>query len=346
MSPFNLDRLRLKVEELERKQSEPGFWDDPEQSQKIVQEAGSYKRTLDEFDEMMGAYEDAEVMLEMGEEEEDDSLIPEIREQIDTFARLYEKLRISTLLSGEFDHKSAILTLHAGAGGTEACDWTGMLYRMYTRWAERHGFKVEVLDYLDGDEAGVKGVTIQISGENAYGYLKSEKGVHRLVRISPFDAAGRRHTSFASCEIMPELDDTIQVDINMDDLRIDTYRSSGAGGQHVNKTSSAIRITHLPTGIVVQCQNERSQFQNKDKAMMMLKAKLYELEKEKQSEKLSDIRGEVKDNAFGSQIRSYVFQPYRLVKDLRTGEENGNIQAVMDGDLDGFMNAYLAWINR
>ncbi len=346
MSPFNLDRLRLKVEELERKQSEPGFWDDPEQSQKIVQEAGSYKRTLDEFDEMMGAYEDAEVMLEMGEEEEDESLIPEIREQIDTFARLYEKLRISTLLSGEFDHKSAILTLHAGAGGTEACDWTGMLYRMYTRWAERHGFKVEVLDYLDGDEAGVKGVTIQISGENAYGYLKSEKGVHRLVRISPFDAAGRRHTSFASCEIMPELDDTIQVDINMDDLRIDTYRSSGAGGQHVNKTSSAIRITHLPTGIVVQCQNERSQFQNKDKAMMMLKAKLYELEKEKQSEKLSDIRGEVKDNAFGSQIRSYVFQPYRLVKDLRTGEENGNIQAVMDGDLDGFMNAYLAWINR
>jgi peptide chain release factor 2 len=346
VSPFNLDRLRLKVEELERKQSEPGFWDDPEQSQKIVQEAGSYKRTLDEFDEMMGAYEDAEVMLEMGEEEEDESLIPEIREQIDTFARLYEKLRISTLLSGEFDHKSAILTLHAGAGGTEACDWTGMLYRMYTRWAERHGFKVEVLDYLDGDEAGVKGVTIQISGENAYGYLKSEKGVHRLVRISPFDAAGRRHTSFASCEIMPELDDTIQVDINMDDLRIDTYRSSGAGGQHVNKTSSAIRITHLPTGIVVQCQNERSQFQNKDKAMMMLKAKLYELEKEKQSEKLSDIRGEVKDNAFGSQIRSYVFQPYRLVKDLRTGEENGNIQAVMDGDLDGFMNAYLAWINR
>jgi len=346
VSPFNLDRLRLKVEELERKQSEPGFWDDPEQSQKIVQEACSYKRTLDEFDEMMGAYEDAEVMLEMGEEEEDESLIPEIREQIDTFARLYEKLRISTLLSGEFDHKSAILTLHAGAGGTEACDWTGMLYRMYTRWAERHGFKVEVLDYLDGDEAGVKGVTIQISGENAYGYLKSEKGVHRLVRISPFDAAGRRHTSFASCEIMPELDDTIQVDINMDDLRIDTYRSSGAGGQHVNKTSSAIRITHLPTGIVVQCQNERSQFQNKDKAMMMLKAKLYELEKEKQSEKLSDIRGEVKDNAFGSQIRSYVFQPYRLVKDLRTGEENGNIQAVMDGDLDGFMNAYLAWINR
>lgn len=334
------------MEELDRKQSEPGFWDDPEASQKIVQEAGSYKRTLDEYDAMMGAYEDAQVMLEMAEEEEDESLIPEIREQIDIFAGLYEKLRISTLLSGEFDHKNAILTLHAGAGGTEACDWTGMLYRMYTRWAERHGYKVEVLDYLDGDEAGVKGVTIQINGENAYGYLKSEKGVHRLVRISPFDAAGRRHTSFASCDLMPELDEDIQVDINMDDLRIDTYRSSGAGGQHVNKTSSAIRITHLPTGIVVQCQNERSQFQNKDKAMMMLKAKLYELEKEKQSERLSDIRGEVKDNAFGSQIRSYVFHPYSMVKDLRTGEETGNIQAVMDGDLDKFMNAYLAWANR
>ena len=334
------------MEELDRKQSEPGFWDDPEASQKIVQEAGSYQRTLDEYDAMMGAYEDAQVMLEMAEEEEDESLIPEIREQIDIFAGLYEKLRISTLLSGEFDHKNAILTLHAGAGGTEACDWTGMLYRMYTRWAERHGYKVEVLDYLDGDEAGVKGVTIQINGENAYGYLKSEKGVHRLVRISPFDAAGRRHTSFASCDLMPELDEDIQVDINMDDLRIDTYRSSGAGGQHVNKTSSAIRITHFPTGIVVQCQNERSQFQNKDKAMMMLKAKLYELEKEKQSERLSDIRGEVKDNAFGSQIRSYVFHPYSMVKDLRTGEETGNIQAVMDGDLDKFMNAYLAWANR
>ncbi len=334
------------MEELERKQSEPGFWDNPEVSQKIVQEAGSYKNTLDEFDTMQGAYDDALVMLEMAEEEDDESLIPEIREQIDIFKELYEKLRISTLLSGEFDHKNAILTLHAGAGGTEACDWTGMLYRMYTRWAERRGFKIEVLDYQDGDEAGVKGVTIQINGENVYGYLKSEKGIHRLVRISPFDAAGRRHTSFASCELMPVLDEDIQVDINMDDLRIDTYRASGAGGQHVNKTSSAIRITHIPTGIVVQCQNERSQFQNKDKAMMMLKAKLYELEKEKQSERLSDIRGEVKDNAFGSQIRSYVFHPYSMVKDLRTGEETGNIQSVMDGDLDKFMNAYLAWVNR
>lgn len=311
-----------------------------------MQEAGSYKKTLDEYDAMMQSYDDAHVMMEMAEEEDDESLIPEIREQIDQFEEAYERLRISTLLSGEFDHKNAIMTLHAGAGGTEACDWTSMLYRMYTRWAERHGYKVEVLDYQDGDEAGIKSVTIQINGENAYGYLRSEKGVHRLVRISPFDAAGRRHTSFASCEIMPELDDTIQIDINPDDLRIDTYRSSGAGGQHVNKTSSAIRITHIPTGIVVQCQNERSQFQNKDKAMMMLKAKLYELEREKQSERLSDIRGEVKDNAFGSQIRSYVFHPYSMVKDLRTGEETGNIQAVMDGDLDKFMNAYLAWINH
>ena len=311
-----------------------------------MQEAGSYKKTLDEYDAMMQSYDDAHVMMEMAEEEDDESLIPEIREQIDQFEEAYERLRISTLLSGEFDHKNAIMTLHAGAGGTEACDWTSMLYRMYTRWAERHGYKVEVLDYQDGDEAGIKSVTIQINGENAYGYLRSEKGVHRLVRISPFDAAGRRHTSFASCEIILELHDTIQIDINPDDLRIDTYRSSGAGGQHVNKTSSAIRITHIPTGIVVQCQNERSQFQNKDKAMMMLKAKLYELEREKQSERLSDIRGEVKDNAFGSQIRSYVFHPYSMVKDLRTGEETGNIQAVMDGDLDKFMNAYLAWINH
>ena len=334
------------MEELERKQSEPGFWDNPEVSQKIVQEAGSYKNTLDEFDTMQGAYDDALVMLEMAEEENDESLIPEIREQIDIFKELYEKLRISTLLSGEFDHKNAILTLHAGAGGTEACDWTGMLYRMYTRWAERRGFKVEVLDYQDGDEAGVKGVTIQINGENAYGYLKSEKGIHRLVRISPFDAAGRRHTSFASCELMPELDDDIQVDINMDDLRIDTYRSSGAGGQHVNKTSSAIRITHLPTGIVVQCQNERSQFQNKDKAMQMLKAKLFLLKKEENAEKLSDIRGDVKEIGWGNQIRSYVMQPYTMVKDHRTNAEVAQVDNVMDGYLDPFINAYLKWISE
>ncbi|MBR3405065.1 MAG: peptide chain release factor 2, partial [Firmicutes bacterium] len=244
---------------------------------------------------------------------------------------------------GEFDHNNAIMTLHAGAGGTEACDWTSMLYRMYTRWAEKNGFSVELLDYQEGDEAGIKSVTIQINGENAYGFLRSEKGVHRLVRISPFDAAARRHTSFSSCDLMPELDDSIDIELNMDELRIDVFRSSGAGGQKVNKTSSAIRITHIPTGIVVQCQNERSQYQNKDKAMEMMKAKLYQLEREKQSEKFSDIRGEVMENAFGSQIRSYVFHPYTLVKDTRTGYETGNIQAVMDGELDGFMNAYLAW---
>lgn len=294
----------------------------------------------------MRAYEDAQVMLEMAVEEDDASMEPEIRQQIDEFIRCYEQLRIRTLLSGEFDAGNAIITLHAGAGGTEACDWNEMLFRMYTRWAEKKGYKVEILDYLDGEEAGCKSVTMQISGENAFGYLKSEKGVHRLVRISPFDSSGRRHTSFASCDVMPELSDDIEVEINMDDLRIDTYRSSGAGGQHVNKTDSAIRITHLPTGIVVQCQNERSQFQNKDKAMMMLKAKLYEVEREKQMEKLSDIRGEVKEIGWGSQIRSYVFHPYSMVKDHRTNEETGNIQAVMDGDLDAFMNAYLVWLSK
>ena len=343
MSPFNLERLRLKVEEYEQKQLEPGFWDDPEKSQKIVMESGSYKRRIEEFETMETAYEDAKALLEMGQEENDESLIPEIEEQIETFKELYEKLKMSSLLIGEFDHNNAIMTLHAGAGGTEACDWTSMLYRMYTRWAEKNGFGVEVLDYQEGDEAGIKSVTIQINGENAYGFLRSEKGVHRLVRISPFDAAGRRHTSFSSCDLMPELDDSINIELNMDELRIDVFRSSGAGGQKVNKTSSAIRITHIPTGIVVQCQNERSQYQNKDKAMEMMKAKLYQLEQEKQSEKFSDIRGEVMENAFGSQIRSYVFHPYTMVKDLRTGEETGNIQAVMDGALEPFMNAYLAW---
>jgi len=331
------------VDELERKQLEPGFWDDPDKSQKIVQEAGAMKRRLEEFKSMETAYEDAQALVEMGEEAEDESLIPEVEEQIEQFKALYEKLKMSSLLIGEFDHNNAIMTLHAGAGGTEACDWTSMLYRMYTRWAEKNGYTVDLLDYQEGDEAGIKSVTIQINGENAYGFLRSEKGVHRLVRISPFDAAARRHTSFSSCDLMPELDDSIDIELNMDELRIDVFRSSGAGGQKVNKTSSAIRITHIPTGIVVQCQNERSQYQNKDKAMEMMKAKLYQLEMEKQSEKFSDIRGEVKENAFGSQIRSYVFHPYTLVKDTRTGFETGNIQAVMDGELDGFMNAYLAW---
>ena len=343
---LNLATLRLRVDELDLKVSEPGFWDKPEESQKILQEAGNIKKKIKDYEDMATAYEDAQVMLEMAVEENEPGLIGDIREQIDRFIELKENLRISTLLSGEFDRNNAIVTLHPGAGGTEACDWTEMLFRMYTRWAEKRGYKVEILDYQDGDESGCKSVTMQINGENAYGYLRSEKGIHRLVRISPFDSSGRRHTSFSSCEVMPEIDDTVDVEINMDDLRIDTYRASGAGGQHVNKTSSAIRITHLPTGTVVQCQNERSQFQNKDRAMAMLRAKLYELEYEKRMAQMADIRGEVKENAWGSQIRSYVFHPYSLVKDYRSGEETANIQAVMDGGLDPFMNAYLAWANK
>lgn len=284
-------------------------------------------------------------LIEMGNEENDESLIPEVKEMKDKFLSNYETLRISTLLTGEYDKNDVIFSLHSGAGGTEACDWVSMLFRMYTRWFEKMGFKYEVLDLLDGDEAGIKSVTIQVKGENAYGYLKGEKGIHRLVRISPFDSSGRRHTSFASCDVIPEIDDTIEVDINPDDLRIDTYRSSGAGGQHINKTSSAIRITHIPTNTVVQCQNERSQFQNKDTAMKMLRAKLYELKRQEQEAMMSDIRGEVKDIGWGSQIRSYVFQPYNMVKDHRTNEETGNTQAVMDGDIDRFINAYLKWIN-
>ncbi len=346
MSPFNPEALKLKAEEYDMKVSEPGFWDDPDKSQKILQEAGAVKNKLQAFQNVMTSYEDAETLLEMAIEEDDPDMEPEIREQVDHFKKIYEDLRLTTLLTGEFDSHNAIVTLHPGAGGTEACDWNGMLYRMYTRWAEKHGYSVEVLDYQDGDEAGCKSVTMQINGENAYGYMKAEKGIHRLVRISPFDSAGRRHTSFASCEVMPELDDSVEVEINPDDLRIDIYRSSGAGGQHINKTSSAIRITHLPTGIVVTCQNERSQLQNKNRAMQMLKAKLYEVEQEKKREYEASIRGEVKDNAWGSQIRSYVFCPYTMVKDHRTGEETGNIQAVMDGALDNFMNAYLAWINQ
>ena len=279
----------------------------------------------------------------MGYEAEDAEMIPEIREELDQFIETFEALRISTLLSEEYDKCNAILKLNAGAGGTESCDWAGMLYRMYTRWAERKGFSIDVLDFLDGDEAGIKSVTFQVNGENAYGYLKSEKGGHRLVRISPFNAQGKRQTSFVSLDVMPDIEEDLDVEINEDDLRIDTYRSSGAGGQHINKTSSAIRITHIPTGTVVQCQNERSQFQNKDKAMQMLKAKLFLLKQEANAEKLSDIRGEVKEIGWGNQIRSYVMQPYTMVKDHRTNFESGNVDAVMDGALDGFINAYLKW---
>lgn len=286
-------------------------------------------------------FEDLKVLLEMAYEENDEGLIPEIEEELASFETSFETMRIETLLSGEYDKDNAIVTLHAGAGGTESCDWANMLYRMYTRWAERKGFSVEVLDFLDGDVAGLKAITFQINGENAYGYLKSEKGVHRLVRISPFNAAGKRQTSFASCDVVPDIDDEIDIEINEDDLKIDTYRASGAGGQHINKTSSAVRITHLPTGIVVQCQNERSQHSNKDKAMKMLKAKLYLIKEQEQADKVSDIRGEIKEIGFGNQIRSYVMQPYTLVKDHRTNAETGNVSSVLDGNLELFMNAYL-----
>ena len=323
----------------------PGFWDDPERSNKQMKELKNLKDTVESCRLLMQSYEDILTLIQMGYEENDPELIPEIRGELDSFIGEFETIRINTLLSGEYDKNNAILKLNAGAGGTESCDWCSMLYRMYTRWAERKGFAVEVLDYLDGDEAGIKSVTFQVNGINAYGYLKSEKGVHRLVRISPFNAQGKRQTSFVSLDVMPEIEEDLDIEINEEDLRIDTYRSSGAGGQHINKTSSAIRITHIPTGTVVQCQNERSQFQNKDKAMQMLKAKLFLLKQEANAEKLSDIRGEVKEIGWGNQIRSYVMQPYTLVKDHRTGAESGNVDAVMDGSIDLFVNAYLKWLS-
>ena len=342
---LDLENKERRITELDKSMEEPGFWDDPERSTKTVREAKNLKDTVDGYKHLEQQYEDIQVMIEMGYEENDPAMIPEIQEMLDEFVKELEELRTKTLLSGEYDGCNAILKLNAGAGGTEAMDWCSMLYRMYQRWADKKGFTTEVLDFLDGDEAGLKSITLQVNGENAYGYLKSEKGVHRLVRISPFNAAGKRQTSFVSCDVMPDIEEDLDVEINPDDLRIDTYRSSGAGGQHINKTSSAIRITHLPTGIVVQCQNERSQFQNKDKAMQMLKAKLYMLKQQENAEKLSDIRGDVKDINFGNQIRSYVMQPYTLVKDHRTNAENGNVNAVMDGDIDLFISAYLKWIS-
>ncbi|MCI8799723.1 MAG: peptide chain release factor 2 [Lachnospiraceae bacterium] len=334
-----------RIEELEMEMEAPGFWDDPDSSNQKMKELKELKNVVEGCKKLFTQYEDILTLIEMGYEENDASLIPDIRAELDEFVEEFEALRLSTLLSGEYDKNNAILKLNAGAGGTESCDWCSMLYRMYTRWAERKGFSVEVLDFLDGDEAGIKSVTFQVNGTNAYGYLKSEKGVHRLVRISPFNAQGKRQTSFVSLDVMPDIEEDLDVEIDEKDLRIDTYRSSGAGGQHINKTSSAIRITHIPTGTVVQCQNERSQFQNKDKAMQMLKAKLYLLKQEANVEKLSDIRGEVKEIGWGNQIRSYVLQPYKLVKDLRTDVETGNADAVLDGALDPFINGYLKWIN-
>ena len=321
---------------------EPGFWDEPEESQKIMKDLKDLKDQVETVEHLEQSYEDIGLLIEMAYEEEDESVLPEIEEELNAFEEGYESLRIQTLLSGEYDKYNAIVTLHAGAGGTESCDWASMLYRMYSRFAERKGFGVKVLDFLEGDVAGIKTVTFEVSGENAYGYFKSEKGVHRLVRISPFNSAGKRQTSFASCDVIPDIEDNIDdIELSDDELKIDTYRASGAGGQHVNKTSSAIRITHLPTGIVVQCQNERSQHHNRDQAMQMLKAKLKLLKEQEQADKVSDIRGEIKEIGFGNQIRSYVMQPYTLVKDHRTGAESSNVGAVLDGALEPFINAFL-----
>lgn len=322
----------------------PDFWNDPEVSQNKMKEVKSLKDDVATYAALSAQYDDIETMIEMGYEENDPELIPEIDQMMKEFVQTYEDIRMKTLLSGEYDRNNAIVSLHAGAGGTESCDWAAMLYRMYTRWADKKGFSVEVLDSLDGEEAGIKSITFQVNGENAYGYLKSEKGVHRLVRISPFNAAGKRQTSFVSCDVMPDIEEDVDVEIREEDIRIDTFRSSGAGGQHINKTSSAIRITHFPTGIVVQCQNERSQHMNKDKAMQMLKAKLYLLKQEENAAKAAGIRGEVTDIGWGNQIRSYVLQPYTMVKDHRTNEETGNVDAVLDGGIDIFINAYLKWI--
>ena len=321
----------------------PDFWNDPEVSQNKMKEVKSLKDDVATYAALSTQYDDIETMIEMGYEENDPELIPEIDQMMKEFVQTYEDIRMKTLLSGEYDRNNAIVSLHAGAGGTESCDWAAMLYRMYIRWADKKGFSVEVLDSLDGEEAGIKSITFQVNGENAYGYLKSEKGVHRLVRISPFNAAGKRQTSFVSCDVMPDIEEDVEVEIREEDIRIDTFRSSGAGGQHINKTSSAIRITHFPTGIVVQCQNERSQHMNKDKAMQMLKAKLYLLKQEENAAKAAGIRGEVTDIGWGNQIRSYVMQPYTMVKDHRTGVESGNVDAVMDGNIDPFINGYLKW---
>ncbi len=345
-----LDQMRIsleipakeeKIAELEYKMSEPSFWDDAAAAQKLNQELAALKGGVDTYRDLKAKYEDAETLYEMGIEESDPSMEGDIRAELNLIAEGLETLQLEVLLSGEYDANDAILTLHAGAGGTEAQDWTQMLLRMYGRWAERHGFTVDTADLQPGEEAGVKSATLFIKGHNAYGFLKSEKGVHRLVRISPFDSQARRHTSFSACDVMPEIDDAVEVPINMDDVRVDYFRASGAGGQHINKTSSAVRMTHEPTGIVVQCQNERSQLQNKEQCLKMLRAKLFELEQEKKEEEIAKLEGVQQKIEWGSQIRSYVFQPYTMVKDVRTNAETGNVQAVMDGDIDPFIRAYL-----
>lgn len=336
-----IDSLKAEVEVLEKESAALDFWDDMENSQKVMQKIGSLKAKVTGYESLKSDYEDALVMIELADEEGDLSLLDDCTASVKDIETRVEDMTLSTLLSGEFDGKNALLTFHAGAGGTEAQDWAEMLFRMYNRWGERHGYKVSTLDYLDGDVAGIKSATILVEGENAYGYLKGEMGIHRLVRVSPFDSSGRRHTSFASVEVMPEIDDDVNVEIREEDIKMDVYRASGAGGQKVNKTSSAVRLTHIPTGIVVSCQIERSQHQNREVAMRMLKSKLVEIKERENLERIEDIKGDQKEIAWGSQIRSYVFMPYTLAKDHRTGFEMGNITAVMDGDIDGFINAYL-----
>ena len=338
---IGLAAMEKELAELDMRAAEPGFWDNMENAQKVTQRAAALKDSIERYRRLVTAYHDNLTLIELADEEEDLSLLEECTEGVDHVESELEAQRIATLLTGEYDKKNAIVTFHAGSGGTEAQDWAEMLYRMYTHWAEKHGFTYKLLDYLEGDEAGIKSACIQINGENAYGYLKGEAGVHRLVRVSPFDAAGRRHTSFSAVEVLPELDDSIQIEIRPEDIKMDVFRSSGAGGQHINKTSSAVRLTHIPTGIVVACQTERSQFQNRDTAMNMLKAKLMEIKEREHLDRIEDIKGTQAQIAWGSQIRSYVFMPYTLAKDHRTGYEMGNINAVMDGELDGFINAYL-----
>jgi peptide chain release factor 2 len=339
---FDLPGLKQEQEALEARMADPAFWEDVDEANKVNKRMKAIQAKIDRYAKLGSASDDLVTLMDMIEEENDESMLAELKEEYTAFAKNVEALRLTTLLKGEYDASNAVLSLHAGAGGTEAQDWVQMLYRMYTRYCADHGYTVRELDMLDGEEAGIKSVTFEVAGDSAYGYLKAEKGVHRLVRISPFDSSGRRHTSFASLDVTPIFDDgENDIEINMDDLRVDTYRSSGAGGQHVNKTSSAIRLTHIPTGIVVQCQNERSQLQNKETAMRMLKGKLLEVQERERMEQMSQIKGDMKKIEWGSQIRSYVFQPYTLVKDHRTNVENGNIQAVMDGDLDSFIHAYL-----
>ena len=338
---LDIDNLKAQAEKLEAESSQPGFWDDAENSQKIMQKIGSMKAKIASYESLKNDYDDAEVMIELANEEEDESLVEDCTQIVDNIEKKIETLTLSTMLNGEFDANNAILTFHAGAGGTEAQDWAEMLFRMYNRWGERNGFKVSTLDYQEGDVAGIKSATVLVEGENAYGYLHGEMGIHRLVRVSPFDSSGRRHTSFASLEVMPEINDDVDIEIRDEDIKMDVYRASGAGGQKVNKTSSAVRLTHIPTGIVVACQVERSQHQNREMAMLMLKSKLVEIKERENLERIEDIKGDQKEIAWGSQIRSYVFMPYTMVKDHRTSFEMGNITAVMDGDLDGFINAYL-----